>query len=87
MYLGIVKIRMWKIYFKFLRWLWWWWYAKHRKAFLSGQSPYHEVPDGPVEDCLIIVAFLTQTDEVLSSFRNLDDKASRDCLDTHSKTK
>lgn len=39
--------------------------------------PYHEVPNGPVEDCSIVVAFFTQTDKVLSSFGNLVNKGNK----------
>ncbi len=38
------------------------------------QSTHHEIPDGPVEDCPIIVALFTQTDEILSSFGNLKER-------------
>lgn len=33
---------------------------------------YHEIPNGPVEECSIVVAFFTQTDEILSSFGHLE---------------
>ena len=38
----------------------------------SIKSSYHEVPDGPVEDCPVIISFFTQTDEILSSFGDLE---------------
>lgn len=53
--------------------------SNSRIAFLSCQSPYHEIPDGPVEDCPVIVAFFTQTDEILSSFGNLEKRSYREC--------
>lgn len=38
---------------------------------------YHEIPNRPVEDCSIVVAFFTQTDEILSSFGHLGNSWSR----------
>lgn len=32
---------------------------------------YHEISNTPVEDCSIVVAFFTQTNEILSSFGHL----------------
>lgn len=48
-----------------------------RITFSLRQSPYHEIPNGPVENRPIIVAFFTQTDEVLSSFGNLANKKNK----------
>lgn len=39
---------------------------------MTARLTYHEIPDGPVEDCSIVVAFFTQTDEILSSFGHLE---------------
>lgn len=50
---------------------------KGHKSLQQGQSSYHEVLDGPVEHRPIVVAFFTQTDEILSSFGNLEDKVCR----------
>lgn len=41
-----------------------------------GWRPYHEVPNGPVEDGPVVVALLTQADKVLASFWNLNRKES-----------
>lgn len=40
-------------------------------ALLVCYPPYHEISNRPVEDRPIVVTFFTQTDKVLSSFRNL----------------
>lgn len=53
---------------------------RRKKLSLSAQSPYHEIPDRPVEDRPIIVAFFTQTDEILSSFGNLEGRLCRHCF-------
>lgn len=49
-----------------------------RRPFMAGRISHHEVPNGPVEDGLVVVALLTQTDEILSSFGNLQDRTFRD---------
>ena len=53
---------------------------RRQKFFFSAQSPYHEIPDRSVEDCPIIVAFFAQTDEILSSFGNLEERLCRYCF-------
>lgn len=39
---------------------------------MTARLTCHEIPNGPVEDCSIVVAFFTQTDEILSSFGHLE---------------
>lgn len=56
---------------KSYHWHSWLLYFNTHITLPARQSPYHEIPNGPVEDCPIVVAFFTQADKVLSSFGNL----------------